>query len=130
MRPPIWDLFLSISCTFYLKTGCVPPHLRQNSAPPFGKSWICHCYHGHICHDLFNASTSLYGKSLIKCNILLQTQTFVINLRKLCYKILKILWGKWRTYFICPFGLLGKYSRKADHVKGTNWCHLSGLQSW
>ena len=43
MRPPIWDLFLSISCTFYLKTGCAPPHLRQNSAPPFGKSWIRHC---------------------------------------------------------------------------------------
>ena len=43
MRPPIWDLFLSISCTFYLKTGCAPPHLRQNSTPPFGKSWIRHC---------------------------------------------------------------------------------------
>ena len=45
MRPPIWDLFLSISCTFYLKTGCAPPHLRQNSAPPFGKSWIRHCWY-------------------------------------------------------------------------------------
>ena len=43
MRPPIWDLFLSISCTFYLKTRCAPPHLWQNSAPPFGKSWIRHC---------------------------------------------------------------------------------------
>ena len=43
MRPPIWDLFLSISCTFYPKTGCAPPHLWQNSAPPFGKSWIRHC---------------------------------------------------------------------------------------
>ena len=42
MRPPIWDLFLSISCTFYLKTGCAPPHLWQNSAPPFWKSWIRH----------------------------------------------------------------------------------------
>ena len=21
-----------------------PPHLRQNSAPPFGKSWIRHCF--------------------------------------------------------------------------------------
>ena len=45
MRPPIWDLFLSISCTFYLKTGCAPPHLWQNSAPPFGKSWIRHCFY-------------------------------------------------------------------------------------
>ena len=42
MCPPIWDLFLSISCTFYLKTGCAPPHLWQNSAPRFGKSWIRH----------------------------------------------------------------------------------------
>ena len=42
MCPPIWDLFLSISCTFYLKTGCAPPHLWQNSAPSFGKSWIRH----------------------------------------------------------------------------------------
>ena len=52
MRPPIWDLFLSISCTFYLKTGCAPPHLRQNSAPPFGKSWIRHCYVFQMDHRL------------------------------------------------------------------------------
>ena len=37
MRPPIWDLFLSISCTFYLKTGCAPPPFATKQRPPIWK---------------------------------------------------------------------------------------------
>ena len=48
-HPSFWDLFLSISCTFYLKTGCAPPHLRQNSAPPFAWHPSFWWYFGTYC---------------------------------------------------------------------------------
>ena len=47
-HPSFWDLFLSIPCTFYLKTGCAPPHLWQNSTPHLPGILVFDDILGHI----------------------------------------------------------------------------------
>ena len=79
MRPPIWDLFLSISCTFYLKTGCAPPHLWQNSAPPFGKSWIRHWQWLFSSHTDESRMCAVLDKSLFWKSTLFDLTTEIWN---------------------------------------------------